>query len=54
MIESQFRWVFVAFGLIPGIGITRLLSALVAAIRSRTATSPDLLALIWVACIFIA
>ena len=52
--SPQFQWVAVVFGMILGLGITRILSGMAATFRSRVATRPDWIALAWAAAIFIA
>lgn len=50
---SSFRWIAVALSMILGLGVTRLLSALVAVFRSRAHSRLDWVPLAWAGCIFI-
>lgn len=50
---DSFRWIAVALSMILGLGVTRLLSAAVAAFRSRHHVQLDWIPLVWAACIFL-
>ncbi len=52
MHTDSFRWITVVLSMILGLGITRLLSALVAMFRSRSRSQLDWVPLLWTACIF--
>jgi hypothetical protein len=49
---SQFQWAVVVFGMILGLSVTRILTSLIAAFRSRAIASPDLVPVLWALCIF--
>lgn len=49
---AEFKWAAVVFGMLLGLGITRVLSSVVAAIRSRRTAGMDWVALAWAACVF--
>ena len=50
---NSFRWIAVALSMILGLGITRLLSAVVAVFRSRNHAQMDWIPLAWAGCIFL-
>ena len=50
---DSFRWITVVLSMILGLGITRLLSALVAMFKSRGHSRLDVMPLLWAACIFL-
>lgn len=49
---DSFRWIAVALSMILGLGVTRLLSAMVAVFRSRHRVRLDWIPLAWAGCIF--
>jgi hypothetical protein len=49
---AEFKWAAVVFGMLLGLGITRVLSSVAAAIRSRRTAGMDWVALSWAACVF--
>jgi hypothetical protein len=53
MNSSQFQWAVVVFGMILGLSVTRILTSVVAAFRSRHNTRPDWVPLVWAACVFL-
>ena len=50
---DSFRWIAVALSMILGLGVTRLLSAVVAVFRSRHHAQLDWVPLVWTGCIFL-
>lgn len=50
---SEFQWLAVVFGMLTGLGVTRLLSSCAAALRSRAVSKIDWLPMIWSASIFL-
>jgi hypothetical protein len=49
---SQFQWTTVVFGMILGLGVTRILSNLIAIFRGRSNAPPDPVPVLWAICIF--
>lgn len=52
MNSSQFQWAVVVFGMILGLSVTRVLTSIAAAFRSRHNARPDWVPLVWAACVF--
>ncbi len=50
---DSFRWLAVALSILLGLGVTRLLSALIDVFRSRSQAGPDWVPLTWAGCIFL-
>jgi len=50
---DSFRWLAVALSILLGLGVTRLLSALIDVFRSRREAKADWVPLTWAACIFL-
>jgi len=50
---NSFRWIWIAPSIILGLGLTRLLSAVVAAFRSRGHATLDWVPFGWAGCIFV-
>ncbi|CAB3721871.1 hypothetical protein LMG24238_04977 [Paraburkholderia sediminicola] len=50
---SQFQWAIVAIGMVVGLSVTRILSGMIAAFRSRANAAPDLRSVVWAICIFL-
>ena len=50
---DSFRWITVVLSIILGLGITRLLSSVIAVFRSRLHSKIDWMPLTWAACIFL-
>lgn len=50
---TEFQWLAVVFGMLTGLGVTRLLSSAAAALRSRAVAKVDWLPIIWSASIFL-
>ncbi|MGE9764663.1 hypothetical protein [Pseudomonas sp. PDM20] len=50
---TEFQWLAVVFGMLTGLGVTRLLSGVVATLRSRATSKIDWLPLIWSASLFL-
>ena len=50
---DAFRWIAVSLAMILGLGVTRVLSASIAAFRSRTHATLDWIPLVWAAAIFV-
>jgi hypothetical protein len=50
---NPFRWIAVALSIILGLGVTRLLSSVVAAFRSRSHAQLDWIPFAWAGCIFL-
>ncbi len=51
---SEFQWLAVVFGMLTGLGVTRLLSGIASTLRSRHAAPPDWLPFLWCGSIFLA
>jgi hypothetical protein len=51
---SEFQWLAVVFGMLTGLGVTRLLSNIAAALRSRAVAKIDWLPMVWAASIFLS
>lgn len=51
---SEFQWLAVVFGMLTGLGVTRLLSNVAAALRSRLVAKIDWLPMVWAASIFLS
>jgi hypothetical protein len=50
---DSFRWLAVALSILLGLGVTRLLIALIDVFRSRSRARPDWVPLTWAGCIFL-
>jgi hypothetical protein len=50
---DAFRWIAISLAMILGLGVTRVLSASIAAFRSRTHATLDWIPLVWAAAIFV-
>jgi hypothetical protein len=53
MSGSEFQWLAVIFGMLTGLGVTRLLTAVAATLRSRATAKVDWIPLIWAGSIFL-
>lgn len=51
---SEFQWLAVVFGMLTGLGVTRLLSSIAATLRSRQVARVDWLPIIWSVSIFLS
>lgn len=53
MPASEFQWLAVVFGMLVGLSVTRLLSGVVATLRSRSVSPLDWISLVWSASLFL-
>jgi len=53
MPSSEFQWLAVVFGMLTGLGVTRLLSGVAATLRSRSVSQLDWICLTWSASLFL-
>lgn len=54
MSGTEFQWLAVVFGMLTGLGVTRLLTAVAASLRSSPAARLDWIPLTWAASLFLA